>query len=684
MKRYHWAPVIVVGFILFAIVDYQANAGDFKIYTGYPDWRGFAQVDSCGFHGLRAISFSDSDFVHNPMGLELFPLLGGGGPPYAVDRWLRGHSFCFEPDNRDWDGDEMPDHPFFSNWECVGSSEPDVHADNGWARYVQGDSGWIVRDLRHDMAFNIGAQPWRYSTWFQRQIKYTPPESTYYRTDYHAVFRIKIDTSTALDQPEVRLYVWSSKDLPNSWQCALDPDTATLAYSTVTGPPYGRYFTVDLQFHKYYNQGRVQDHCVDYDTTTTETDLGVWTNGEGEVWVDWIAVYDEYAWNTLTGNYNSECSTFINDHYSDPNVKGFKLIDEPSPQRINVNKYWANYLKDNYPGSFKVETSWRRGYNYYRSYWLKDNPVDWFRTSDYKVNHVATDTSSDHYGGGTVRTLQGAMDTVLAYIDSMRIEHDGKKPLVYNTAAGEYYHWHTGDLELRRPTQWEQEAMTWLPVAHGENLVSYWDYNSYYVDCNHLPDTTWACPEDTSAPWVINWHGYKWVAYHRGLVYQDPDQDDSLYRRDPRRVEPNWSVVRRVNKQLRAIGDIISDTSSWQAAFTCDSLGSWVSSFKSDKQTNDKAYVEIATFEHSNIDYLLLVNRRCLSTEGQNVTVELGLPGGQYYILGLDSVGTGYDMYYDFTDFTYSGKLNGKIPFSTYLAPGQGKFFKIIVAARKS
>jgi len=682
MKRYHLAPVILVVFILFAIVNYQADAMDFKIYTGYPTWRGFAQVDSCGFHGLRAISFSPEDLQNNPMGLELFPLLGGGGQNKEEERWLKGCSFLFEAEGRDRFDHEMRGFSFFRNEELdsvVGSDEDDSRASNNWARH--GDrrfynEGYLVRGLRDKLDTNYvkpdtleADYAYLPATWFYKQIFIN---STTKYTNYYAVFWLRGKSLPEDDEGELRLKIIAYSG----------GRRGTLKDTTiqVSDLPTSSYDSLLVRFHKQYDTTNTDPS--QWDTTWANTDIRVWWNGNDDVWVDRIDVYDEYAWNTLAGDYDSEVASFINDRYSDPNVKGFKLADEPRPWQMNVNRYWPNYLKDTYEDSFYVETSWAKAFNFYLDYWFADNlPVDWFRTSEYRVNSVKTDTSSDHCGGGTVRTLQGAMDSVLAYIDNMRVYTDGEKPLLYNTATGEYYAWNTGKLALRRPTQWEQEAMVWLPVAHGVNLGSYWDYNSYYMDCNDPPSPSWVCPEDTSAPWIINWEGHKWVAYHRGLVYQDPDQDDWLYRRDPRHVEPNWSVVRRVNKQLRALGDIISDTSSWQAGFTCDSLGSWVSSFKSDRYTDDKAYVEIATFEHSSIDYLLLVNRRCLSTEGQYVRVGLDLPGSQYYITTLEYFEEGDSA--AFTDLTYSGKLNGEIPLSTYLEPGQGKFLKITPARRK-
>jgi len=663
----------LVSFELFFFLDYQLQAEEFKIHTGRPGYKGLVDLKQCGFGAIRGLDFEDPYYPADTLGIDLFPWLGGWvASKWPV--WLTGHGFQFEADDHDWDGNYMPEHHFFWNGGCVGSPEEDIDAGNRWARYAYeggpdvGDSNWVVKELGYDNTPVGGVYPWRYRNWFQLAIEYVTPESTYCRTDYHAVFWIKVNED-ALDA-ELRLKVWGI-GYSNRW-VLLKEDTVYA--EDLTG---GSYDSLVVDFYKYYNEARDTDD-VQFDTTQTQTDVVVWWNGKDQVWVDRIDVYDEWAWNSLTGVYDDSATAFIADH-SDTNIKGFTLTDEPRPPQIAVNKYWANFIKGNDP-SWQIPVYWASAFDYYQSLWFKNNPVDWHFYVNYITNKAETDTTSDYYTSPFERTLQEAMDSLIAYLDSRRpVAHGSSKKFAYTVASAKAW---DGSITpvLRHPTQWEQEAVPWLAVAHGVNAIAYWEYCSYYEDCER-----YECKQDTTEPWFFYRDDTLWSAWVRGLTYADTTSNTLPdWRRDVCRFEPYWSVVRRVNKQLHTIGDLISDTTSWQAGFTCDVVPqSWVFSFKSDKYSADSAYVEIATFEYQDTSYFLLVNRRCLSTEAQGVRVELNLAGDQYFIIGLDSVGSGDNMYYAFIDTAYSAKLNGKIPFSTNLGPGQGKFFKIIAARRK-
>jgi len=694
MKRYSLLPVILMGFIFLMIPDSRSEASDFKIYTGSPGYKNFDQIDSCDFDGIGCIDFNTPDFNANTMGLDMFPRLGGwdkedGGLNEKYAKWLTGASFFLEAEARDRFGREMTGFNWFLNNGCEGEDIFDEDASNDWARWASDslhESGYVVSELRNvldssyfdpdTMSHALWWLAYRASNWFSTQIWI---DSVKKEANYHAISWIKVNE----DAQDVQCSLKVQCIGPDNWRVYIADTTVGVADLTP-----GSYASVVLPFRKRYDT--TDTSSAQFDTTKALTNVRIWWNGEDEVWIDGVEIIGEWAWNTLNGEYDESVTAFINKYQNRPAVKGFGLDDEPEPYRINVNKYWANFIK-NHPHvpPYTAHTSWAKAFNFYQDYWFQDTcAVDEHLVNMYAMNGVRTDTSSDtctcYPNPDSCRTLQEAIDALLSYLDTQRGRaHQEEKKLAYNVGAAKAYDG-SATPGLRRPTQWEQEAAPWLAISHGVDVISYWEYTSYYkVWDPNGPDTT--------APWYFWWTfpdpDVILVAWVRGLVYADTETGPLRHeKRETHRVEPQWSVVRRVNKQLHVIGDIISDTTSWKEGFTCDEIppGSWIDSFKSDRYTNDKAYVEIATFEHSNTDYLLLVNRRCLSTETQGVRVELDLPGDQYYIIDLDSVGSGDDMYYAFIDTTYSAKLNGKIPFSTYLAPGQGKFFKIIVAQRKS
>ena len=678
MKRYSWLLVILVGFILFTFLDHQAETGDFKIYTWTPHYKNFDQLDSCAFDAIWGPDFGDSDWGANTMGLDMFPMLGGWWRSDPMDNihqeWCTGASFFFEAEARDRFGREMLGFSWFVNNNCVGTDIDDYTASNGWARMANendDNSGNVVGGLRNELDTTIvdpdtmgHAMLWhayRASMWFQTQIW---EDSITKHADYYAVFWIKVNQGA--QDAQLRLKVEWVK-YPNI-RGVLAAETLDVQDLTP-----GSYDSVLVEFHKEYDTTNTNPDY--FDTTITQTDVHVWWNGEDTVWIDRIDIYDELAWNVLTGAYDDTVTAFLNwDKYVGKPIRGFQLTDEPEPEQINVTKYWAKFIK-NHPHDppWLAYTPWAKAYNFYQDYWFEDTSHVAWHFVDFYINGLKTDSTSDSCTcHPECRTLQEGIDALLTYIDRQKATaREQQKELAYNVAACQAY---DGSSEpvLRRPTQWEQEATAWLAVTHGVNVISYWGYSSgYKIWETGGPDLT--------PPWYFRQGPDTWVAWSRGAVYCDTTTDaGGFWERDRYHWEPHWSVIRRVNKQLHAVGNIVNDTSSWQAGFTCDSLGSWVSSFKSDKYSADSAYVEIATFEYQDTSYFLLVNRRCLSTEAQGVRVELDLPGDQYYIIGLEYFESGDSA--SFTDTTYSGKLNGKIPFSTYLAPGQGKFFKIIAA----
>jgi len=668
---------------LFFFLEFHLWADSYKILNyGSPERVGYDQIDSCGFDAIMEPYYSHEDTTHNNNSshLDLFVLLSG----HVHRNWVAGASFYFEADHYDWrrPGQEMRgDTSFFDTDTLPGEDKDDADAHNGYARRAvegQHSAGYILANLRR----NDWSDPydwWKYNKWFSLNRMWSPDTAGVDSMSYHPRFRIR--TSSGADSIELVLEVHVLFDTRDGFTIQKDSLWAADTVDTSSFNTLGEYQYFDVPYRKTHSHAGP-------DTIKARTDFRVWWNGKDQVWIDRVDVYDKWAYNCLfTHAYDQPCEDFM-DERDNRHLEGFYLPDEPRPWQMNVQKYWHNFVDSTRPDKH-VFTSWAKVFNYWLDYFLTGNDAPWHLVNNYVLNGRLTDTLSDtcyyYPAPESCRTLQEAIDTLLNYLDKHReIAQDRGKKLGYNTPLGAWYNRQTGKMANRHPTAWEQEAWIWLPLTHGAEVTSYWDYPSWYCNCTREPDLS---PDDTTtAPWFFRDDaGSLWVAYLRALVYRQPDTTGGLWGRRWKHYEPYWSVVRRVNKQLHAIGDIISDTTSWQAGFTCDEIPpeSWIDSFKSGRYSAASAYVEIATFEHNNLDYFLLVNRRCLSTEGQNVTVELDLPGEQYYIIGLDSVGSGYDMHYDFTDFTHSGKLNGKIPFSTYLAPGQGKFLKITPARRK-
>ncbi|MCK4784446.1 MAG: right-handed parallel beta-helix repeat-containing protein, partial [Desulfobacteraceae bacterium] len=135
-----------------------------------------------------------------------------------------------------------------------------------------------------------------------------------------------------------------------------------------------------------------------------------------------------------------------------------------------------------------------------------------------------------------------------------------------------------------------------------------------------------------------------------------------------------WRMLKEKSDRIRKLGDCTHELDWLGAGLNTDTDtigGCFIDSLKSDKYASDTAYIHLAFFEDdADTDYVMLINRRCLSTEEQNVTVymdsaEIGNKKMWYVI----------DQYSQ--DTTFTGAIDGEIPFTTHLDPGEGKLFKL-------
>jgi hypothetical protein len=692
MRERSFFVAVLVVFAVFSLFDPPLLAADFDFKLlascpihsnwylpyGHDHYNTFPDIVSCGFDGGHAIDFTGQDLESiSGMGFDYKVRFGGW-----YWKWLRGSSFYFEADGYDWrdPGRAMPgDTCFFDTGNLSGTDKEDPDAYNTYARYAEqgtDSAGYILANLRtnpwaktHDC--------WDYSKWFSTERVIRPTVDTML---YYARFRVKGPANP--DSIELRLEVGlHGGPIDDTFIVVAD----TVDPSDFQNPGSYEYFELS-----YVKRGH---HEGGLDTIGTRTDFRVWWNGKDEVYVDRVDVYDEFGYECLKlHGYDDSAAVYMDSLSSDSNFVSWFLRDEPRPWQINVQKYWLNFIDSFYiaNGSYDRrfgDHAYAKAFNYWVDYYAHECSLSHYLLTYYSAPGWFADTVSGPESDTT--KLQHGFWKLIQYIEERRpLAKQNNALLGYYVKCTEIFY-SDGSKQWRYPTPFEQEAVTWLPFTHGVNYIYYYRYNSRYTVCDEEPPA-WQCPKapaDT-LPWVTHDtdRNKDWGAFERAVVYYDPTAG-SIENRDWIKIMPRWSVLRRVNKQLQKIGHILIDPDAWESGFTCYNLGSYFTSFKSDKFDIDSAFVEIATFEQADTSYFLLLNRRCLSTEGQNVTVELSgdyFSGNQYYIIGLDSIVTEDSVYFAFIDTTYSAKLNEKIPFSTYLAPGQGKFFKIIVAARKS
>jgi tetratricopeptide (TPR) repeat protein len=209
------------------------------------------------------------------------------------------------------------------------------------------------------------------------------------------------------------------------------------------------------------------------------------------------------------------------------------------------------------------------------------------------------------------------------------------------------YHEPTAYWRHRAPTPNELRAEAHLALCYGAKGIMYYLYPSF----------------EMADGWRLS-----------GLVDIDNDYGDPWELNASSRYVPNerWDAAQEINAKIDSLSDILLSL-NWQDAFVSHpdaitSHATFVESLYSEEFGTDTSYVEIGEFQHNDgTYYLMLVNRRCLSAEDQDVTVWIDT--------SLDTtrnICVLQDMY---EQKGYTG-VDGKFA-NIPLDPGAGRLFKL-------
>ncbi len=271
---------------------------------------------------------------------------------------------------------------------------------------------------------------------------------------------------------------------------------------------------------------------------------------------------------------------------------------------------------------------------------------DWYTISPQR-DTATFEAPCDFHSGDTL-SLQCAWLSLCSHLDQTKrvTLNNGKDFWVVAQALEQYYDnlYHA----LRMPTPNELACNVYLALAYGADGIIHFLY--YGSGCR----TSEA--GDDSVLGLLPRH-----ACSTGVARDTTEQ---------------WRMLKGRSDEITKLGDCIHKL-EWLGAglnTNTDTIGGcFVDSLKSDKYASDTAYIHLAFFEDdADTDYFMLVNRRCLSTEEQNVTVyvdsaEMADEKRMWYVI---------DQYSQ--DTTFTGAINGVIPFTTHLDPGEGKLFKLV------
>jgi hypothetical protein len=207
----------------------------------------------------------------------------------------------------------------------------------------------------------------------------------------------------------------------------------------------------------------------------------------------------------------------------------------------------------------------------------------------------------------------------------------------------------------RAPTRNELLCEAHLALCYGAKGIVYFTYPA-------MKDSSYDSYSET----------YSGTKYY-GLVDLVDANGDSTWNFHTGRYVPNyrWYAAQEINTKIDSLDDVLLNL-NWITAFVSkpDSISKYatfVESLASEEFGTDTSYVEIGEFWHPNegANYLMLVNRRCLSTETQTVTVVIDTTQNDAYIL--------QDVY----NHDIFGGEDGVIAGIT-LDPGEGRLFKLV------
>jgi hypothetical protein len=220
-----------------------------------------------------------------------------------------------------------------------------------------------------------------------------------------------------------------------------------------------------------------------------------------------------------------------------------------------------------------------------------------------------------------------------------------------------------GDFVWRKPTMRELSCQTYVALAHGARGILYWKY------------------------------GYT-ERYEHGYI-------SGIYDTSGIRTDLWDAIAYDINPYIKAIDSTYLEL-TWDDAYYVNPeetfpSGKWISSINTwshpDTPNPDTGWYHIGQFTEGSDKYVMLVNRACSQgpddpTAAPSVTATvkfdpntLGL-GPYVYIIDI-ATGTDSADWVGTPDTTYSAKLNGTIPFTTVLGPGEGRLFKIVETVQR-
>jgi hypothetical protein len=373
--------------------------------------------------------------------------------------------------------------------------------------------------------------------------------------------------------------------------------------------------------------------------------------------IDYVKVYDYYGNLLMSGFEDSKIIAYVSQSWvttpiqgtGEPVVYRWYMRDQPlSIDCYMPYAYIDNLLKTNSPRIPGAQFSGNNGDSLYiHEYLLRANPVEYMIDPYVFVR------------GSTGSNFQACIDSLTKRLDYNKRKAESLNKdlwvaiqafamcsrrdtscqgsadsIKYPADSGIFY-----CCGLREPTPLEVRVQTFLAMCYGADAV---------------------------------------MNYRVPYAWNDSILETGLYDQYADTATQKWEEIKNFTGPRVAKLGPITKSLTWQGACSNDSVGSFIlrNGYPSyiDNIVGkhpDSTFVQVGFFDHYDTSYFMLVNRRCLSTEEQNVTVYLDSAK-----IGNKKMWYVIDQYSH--DTTFTGAINGAIPFTTHLDPGEGKLFKLV------
>jgi hypothetical protein len=410
--------------------------------------------------------------------------------------------------------------------------------------------------------------------------------------------------------------------------------------------------------------------------TLSSTDYGatgvkvkIVSSGERTVRVDWIKIYDQSGFNLVeTNEYSDEIANFV-PQFADleDTLWGWYFRDEP--YYVNIPVMGAILDTARVYGNFDWRAITAVNQDQLYSYWFEQIPnMDLITPDIYPFRHVEGQDSTKYAGYEDPETtglkMQNRMNFFAdkcAQAYAAATDHEGEFWVMPQCFKGGGV---TDKVAWRKPTKSELSCQTYMALSQGAQGIIYWKYGNTPM-------------------------------YSSGYI-------SGVYDTSGVRTDLWNEIVEDINPYIKAI-DSTYLTLTLDTAFAISyadgfgSAGTWIDTIyavsNSSDPNPDLGWFHVGQFTEGSAKYVMLVNRAC--SQGENdptaapsvtATVKfdpaaLGL-GNYVYIIDI-ATGTDSADWVGTPDTTYSATLNGTIPFTTVLGPGEGRLFKIVQASKR-